>query len=286
MESSRHAALKVIALEWLARCGCSAMALEVTTPIPRWRVDAAGWCDHIPDFSEQSDWLPRRIAARPSAPLFETVASPRTASSPGVIVIECKQDRADFLRDRGDLSALLVERERLLRRQLHLEESHVKRFEPQLRQSGLTLFPQTDPWEFGASRLASYRQVLCELRRLDGRIHGGVKHCLFERYRLADRLYILAPAGMLREREVPPGWGMLETTTTAISQASRRRRGTPDSEATPVEQLSVRVVRSAPGHNGDLQRRLRFLRNIAVAASRTVTALVTTLATGPGSSVG
>lgn len=286
MESWRHAALKVIAIEWLARCGCSAMAQEVTTPIPRWRVDTAGWIDHLPEFKEQSDWLPRTAPQREHSPLFASPSPRRIASSPGVIVIECKQERSDFLRDRDDLSKLLTERDRLRRRQLHLEDSRVKLFEPHLRQSGQTLFAQTDPWEFGASRLASYREVLCELRRLDARIHGGVKHCLFQRYRLAERLYILAPAGMLREREVPPGWGLLETTTAAMARANRLRRGALESDAVRTEPLSVRVVRSAPANCGDMRRRLRFLRNIAVAASRSVTATVATLAVGPGSSVG
>lgn len=46
MESIEHLELKRLAVAWLARLGCRAVATEVRCPIARYRVDAAGWLDH------------------------------------------------------------------------------------------------------------------------------------------------------------------------------------------------------------------------------------------------
>ena len=44
-ETIQHRELKRLAVEWLRRMGCSAVATEVRCPISRWRVDVAGWFD-------------------------------------------------------------------------------------------------------------------------------------------------------------------------------------------------------------------------------------------------
>ena len=46
MESIEHLELKRLAVAWLARLGCRAIATEVRCPIAKYRVDAAGWLDH------------------------------------------------------------------------------------------------------------------------------------------------------------------------------------------------------------------------------------------------
>ena len=40
-ETIQHLELKRLAVEWLRRMGCSAVATEVRCPISRWRVDVA-----------------------------------------------------------------------------------------------------------------------------------------------------------------------------------------------------------------------------------------------------
>lgn len=227
METFDHRALKQLALTWLFDSGCRAVANEVTSAIPRWRVDAAGWR--------------------------------HTALSPETIVIECKQSRADFFRDDESLDELLKERQRLHARRAAIEDQRIKVYEPHLRAGDPGLFEEHASWDFTRSRLADYRRVLLGLRRVDQALHGETKFCLFARYRLADRLYLLAPQGMLRPREVPVGWGLLETPRRLARRALR------DSANHSVH---LRETIVAPPLVSRTDRRDRMLRNIAIAASR------------------
>jgi hypothetical protein len=81
METHAHRTLKRMALAFLRSQGCSAVATEVGCPICRYRADAAGYAD--------------------VDPLEQRRCEPR------VIVIECKQSREDFLRDRRQVDRLL-----------------------------------------------------------------------------------------------------------------------------------------------------------------------------------
>ncbi len=186
VETIDHSALKSLAIAWLFSQRCRVVATEVTTAVPRWRVDAAGW---------------REGGLRDES-----------------IAVECKQSRADFFRDDEQRDELVAERDRLLAKRRQLEESRLKVFEPHLCRRDESLFTDAADWDFTASRDDGYRRVLLDLRRVDQRLHGQTKFCLMTRYRLADRLYILAPRGMLRPREIPEGWGLLE----ALRDDSRR----------------------------------------------------------------
>lgn len=178
------------------------------------------------------------------------------------IVIECKQSRADFLRDDARLDELTRERERLLARQRDLEESLVKRYEPQLRVSGSSLFAECEQWRFEESRMAVYRKVLVALRRIDELVHGETKFCLLARYRLADRLYVAAPVGLIKPRELPKGWGLLECRRRALRTGAAR--------VSELEDLPVNETIPAPALESPEHRRIRLLRNMAVAATRSV----------------
>jgi hypothetical protein len=249
METSDHRRLKRFALEFLAHHGCSAYALEVRCPLSRWRLDAAGYLDSRPAAMEQRDGAARREAA-----------PRRTPCEPRTIIIECKQERGDFLRDGEETPRLIAERERLHLMQRRMEEERLKVLEPHLRRSGSALFPELEDWDFASSRLGGYRDVLRRLRRLDEQIHGETKFCMIARYRLADRLYIAAPRGLIRRREVPRGWGLLECPVRLLLE--------PPSlfEATAGPALTVTVV--SPEHGSGSTRRQRLLRNLAVAATR------------------
>jgi hypothetical protein len=119
------------------------------------------------------------------------------------------------------------------------------------------LFPELEEWNFSHSRVGSYRAVLNDLRRLDERMHGESKFWLMAHYRLADWLYLAAPPGMIRPREVPPGWGLIEI---APSWEARTR--------SQASMAGVRIRVPAPQHMGKPDHRLRLLRNIAVAVTR------------------
>lgn len=254
-ETLRHRELKRLAVDWLRRLGCSAVATEVRCPIARWRVDVAGWLDG-PDRKAERGRLDRLSE---EAPLFTSAEEERGTDRARTIIIECKQARSDFLRDDGDREELLRARAHLERRREEIEEQRVKPREPHLRRRGSALFPDMETWDFAASRLDSYRRVLRELRRIDKRLHGETKFGLLQRYRLADHLYLFTPSGLIRRPELPAGWGLLE------ASGMRLRHPMPIAPDAP---LPLRERVAAPALEATTEHRVRLLRNIAVAASR------------------
>lgn len=255
MESPAHQHLKLLAIGSLIRGGCVAAAAEVRCPIARHRVDVAGYLDPLPrrslgmSSSVESTWQP----LEPGEPRFERASVARS------VIVECKQSRADFLSDSRDADDLIAERERLIRVRLVLEEQILKACEPHLRQSGTRLFAELEEWDFSLSRVASYRAVIRDLRRIDQRLHGESKFWTLAHYRLADWLYLAAPVGTIHPREVPPGWGLLEVPREALDAAASGDQQLPGT-------LRVRV--QAPPLAGKPDHRARLLRNIAVALTR------------------
>ena len=244
-ESTRHLTLKDIALAWLRAAGCRAVALEVSCSFHRYRFDVLGWIDHADD--------PCAIAAF-GAPTHD-------ARGPRVIAIECKQSRADFASDDADPIELARRKAYLLERRSVIEELRVKSREPHLRNAGATLFEQLDTWEFGASRIAAYRAVVTELAAIDAKLGINAKFALLTRWRAADHLLIMAPTGLLRPREVPAGWGLLEADPRALNRSGSATAGA----MLPCSLRVPAVALASPQH-----RRVRLLRNLAVAAARGV----------------
>ncbi|MHC4272398.1 MAG: hypothetical protein ACYS1E_05215 [Planctomycetota bacterium] len=228
METNAHLQLKRLAIRFLRGLGGQAVATEVRCPIARYRVDVAGYLDRSP---------------------AEPPNGRRRRGEPATVLIECKQSRPDFLRDHREADRLLARRDELERLRRHIEEARIKTHEPHLRQTGTSLFPELEEWNFGASRLRGYRRLLRTMEAVDQQLHGETKFFVIARYRLADRLYVAAPRGMIRPRDLPRGWGLLE---------SSKRGG--DGE------LNVAV--EAPPQSAQPRHRVRLLRNIAVAASR------------------
>ena len=247
-ETTQHRELKRLAVEWLRRLGCTAVATEVRCPISRWRVDVAGWFDGAGG-DRSGD----------PGSLFGCSPEERGAERARTVVIECKQARSDFLRDDGNRDELLRTRAHLEQRRAEIEEQRVKPREPHLRRSGSALFPEMETWDFAASRLDSYRRVLRELRRVDKRLHGETKFGLLPQYHLADHLHLFTPSGLIRRPELPRGWGLLE------ASGMRLRHPMPISADAP---LPMRERIPAPALDAPVEYRLRLLRNIAVAASR------------------
>jgi hypothetical protein len=95
METLAHQTLKRMAIAFMRRQGCQAVANEVRCPISRYRVDAAGYQDSRP-------WK-----VHPS--------NTREKIEPRTIMIECKQSREDFLRDSERAAPLLELREQMER---------------------------------------------------------------------------------------------------------------------------------------------------------------------------
>lgn len=267
LETRTHRLLKSLAIAWLRSIGCRAVATEVACPIGRFRVDVAGWLDHV-----EGDALPEPIppeAVRDAGPsLFEPAAerqprSRRGPRRPRVILVECKQSRGDFFRNDDRREALLAERERLRRSARRIEELRIKRHEPHLRKVEAGLFEDAETWDFAATQIGAYRKALARIERIERDLYGRSKFDLCRRYRLGDHLLIACPRGLVRSRELPEGWGLLE-----CDRAALRRRAADDPSATTVSEASLRVRAEAPRLDCPEARRLRMLRNIAVAASR------------------
>jgi hypothetical protein len=252
MESAAHAQLKRLALGFLLAQGCLAAALEVRCPSSRYRADAAGYLDPPP----KRPW--RLFAESPEGPALPAPVVPR-ADDPKAIIIECKAERSDFLRETANHDAVLTRRAELERERLRLESEHLPRVEPHLRVSGSSLFSELETWDFAASRSGAYRAVLRELRRLDEALHGQTKFSTLCRYRVAAHFYLLAPRGLIKRRELPPGWGLLECPRAWLDAAAAGSAAAPP---------TVHVAADAPCHAPRPQVTQRLLRNIAVAATR------------------
>jgi len=252
VETDRHAILKRLGAIFLRGQGCRAVATEVRVPASRYRADVAGYLDRLPT-------RPRaRQGGEPPAPPGPLVreARPKTA------IIECKQSRSDFLRDVADTQRLLRERERLEAHRIELEEHRIKPHEPELRRTGNYLFGELEEWDFTSSRLATYRRVLAELRSIDAQLYGQTKFWLMARYRVADYLFLIAPAGMLRRRELPVGWGLLECPRAWLAKAER------SPAAAWQEPVTIHVACPGVERQSKPEFQARLLGNIAAAATR------------------
>ena len=273
METRTHRRLKSLAIDWLRSIGCREVATEVACPIGRFRVDVAGWLDHV-----EGESLPEPRAPEPHGDagpsLFEAAASTdrrartrRGPRRPRVILVECKQSRGDFLRNDETREALLAERERLRRSARRIEELRIKRHEPHLRKVEAGLFEDAESWDFASTRIGAYRDALARIERIERDLYGRSKFDLCRRYRLGDHLLIASPRGLVRPRELPEGWGLLE-----CDRAALRRRESADPSGPAAEPASLRRRVEPPRLDCPEPRRLRMLRNLAVAASRAATA--------------
>ena len=278
METFEHLELKRLAVAWLVRIGCRAVATEVRCPISRYRVDVAGWLDHAEGELLDAGGLE---ADRPgiSASLFTNGRRPASTKGPRrprTIVVECKQSRSDFVRDDRDADRLKKRLASLRRTRERFERRLIPEAEPHLRESGGSLFPELERWDFEGSRTSAYQRTLRLIERIEKRLHGETKFHTMPRYRLADHLYLFTPANMLATTEVPTGWGLVE--------CGRRRLRRGAGELGELDDLPLRERIACPSLDSPSSRRQRLLRNIAVAASKSVireAAAATTRATTP-----
>lgn len=209
-ESKRHRELKRLGTEWLHGQGCRATATEVRLPLSPYRVDLAGY--------------------RPSG---------RMGVWGETFVLECKQSRADFLRDASAEGAALAEREGVgeeVERLRVLLGAHL----PECRQ-GVSLFREYDEYDFGELRHERWRRLVNRLALLERKLAGGVKFSRIARYGAANFCYLVVEEGVLSDLlEVPVGWGCLAR-----------------------EEGALRLQREAPRLASGDAARLAFLERVA-----------------------
>jgi hypothetical protein len=184
-ETPQHALLKRLALCWAQGQGFRVGATEVALPQLRVRLDAAA-C---------------RPAKRGSAAL------PGAGIAGVTAIFECKQGRADFLRD-SRCSERIGCRLRVLHEQLALYEASMRVHLPSLRESD-ALFPEFDGFRFEAAGFAPYDHLRKQVRRLSGQLHAQTKFADLLRWRAAHLHYVVAEEGVACVHELPSGWGLL-----------------------------------------------------------------------------
>ena len=163
-------------------------APEVSFPHRRFRVDLAACCP---------------VRKVPSRPPRESITSILKAAA----VFECKQVRADLIRDnrRRDLVSsrlkALEARRVQLESLLHLHLPHLA--------NGESLLPEFDSYRLRDYRHLGYQKLVRQIaiaRR--GLIHGTKFDRLLS-YRLANLHYLVVDENVLAPHEVPAGWGLL-----------------------------------------------------------------------------
>jgi hypothetical protein len=160
-------------------------------------------------------------------------------------VFECKQARADLLKDAHAEVKTRARLEELVARRTKLEEL-LATHRPDLRR-GETLFPEFDSWDFSGLEHQAYRAVLKELAAVQEHMLRGTKFARMFRYQCADFLYLVVEDGIFAEGEIPAGWGLL------------RREGDGLELARPPVALEA-----VP------EQRLALLESIGIAAMRAV----------------
>jgi hypothetical protein len=182
-ESSAHRYLKRLSLAWAAERGFSIAATEVSVPrLGFCRLDVAAY--------------------RPGRDREE-------ARSHGTLAIfECKQSRADFLRDTRCETETLSRLETLGAR-LGTYEEFLRRHHPTLR-NGEELFPEFDSYRFESLGYEPYDELRAEMAAITRRLHSCTKFSRLARWQAANLHYVVAEPGVARPCELPAGWGLLE----------------------------------------------------------------------------
>jgi hypothetical protein len=212
-ETLAHRELKRLALAWALEHGFSLAGCEVRVPKSGYRADVVA-------------------------------ATPRLWSTEGrVALFECKQARADFLRDQADEPALRAEAYQLSERLLSLR-AILAVHRPDLRR-GESLFAEYDEYNFQDLRHDGFHEAENALALIQRKLVGAVKFARLRRYAAADHLYLVTESEVLAEHEIPVGWGWL----VRVDQAIELRRAPTRMEIT-------------------LEQRLGWLEQIARAGTR------------------
>lgn len=211
-ETQRHRHLKTLALAWAQANGFPICAPEVRVPRSGYRADVAAY-------------MPQRYAA------LDSGGGARTA------VFECKQSRADLLKDAHAEHATRIRLAELNARRRSLEDMFAVH-RPDLRR-GEALWPEYDSWDFSTLEHRTYRGVLSELETVQRRVLRGTKFSRMFRYQCADLLYLVVEDGIFAEAEIPAGWGLLIRSGSETGDELKLRRAPAKLDATPDQRSAL-----------------------------------------------
>lgn len=210
-ETEAHRGLKGLAVEWAKANGFRIAAEEVRVPKSGYRADVAA------------------IGKGPAA---------RCA------VFECKQARADLLKDAHDDQDTKKELSRLIRRKKRLE-SLLAVHRPDLRR-GDSLFAEYDAWDFSGLAHKGYHALLAEIAAVQTRASKGTKFSKMLKYHCADFLYLVVEDDIFAEAEIPAGWGLLVRRGEALEPRRKPAKLAPsdDQRRAVLEAIALRATRA------------------------------------------
>jgi hypothetical protein len=211
-ETTRHARLKRLAFLWAQAHGYSACAMEVSLPRCRYRADIAAY--------------------RPLSKKDESTA-----------IFECKQALGDLRKDNCHSESARKLLDALCQRRQVLE-NNLRVHYPNLRIND-SLFPEFTSHDFTAIGHRGYTRVLRQLSALQNRLYDCTKFDKLTRYRCANLFFLVLPAELFRDSEIPVGWGALV-----------ERNGT------------LTIMRNPVWHETTAEDRIRVLQRIAIAGTR------------------
>lgn len=193
-ESPAHLELKRLALVWAQANGYPIAGAEVSLPNLRFRLDAAAYRPgslRVLRFDEK-----RGVHRHVTLPSVGLAA-----------VFECKASRADLVRD-CRLSVQLLERIRILTETRIELEAQLRIQCPSLL-NGDSLWPEYETAAYERSDHPSYRKIVRTLATLSRQVHGQTKMENLFRWNAANLHYLVVEPDLIRDHEVPPGWGLL-----------------------------------------------------------------------------
>ncbi len=176
-ETQAHRELKRLAFQWALEHGLPVAGYEVRVPKSGYRAD---------------------VAALSRDPLGEA----------GVVALfECKQCRADLIRDHADEAAVRIRSVELAARVGELR-AMIAVHRPDLRR-GVSLFAEFDEYDLAGLRHETLHALERELAVLQSKLTHCVKFARLSRYHAADHLYLVTEREIVEVHEVPVGWGWL-----------------------------------------------------------------------------
>ena len=220
-ETLAHQELKRLAVAWARDNGFRIAAAEVRVPKSGYRADVAA--------------IGRGERAR-------------------CAVFECKQARADLLKDAHDDAATKQKLAALLERRATLE-ALLGAHRPDLRR-GEALFAEFDAWDFSSLEHKGYHALLMEISMWQTRMKQGTKFSKMLRYRSADFLYLVVEDDIYAEAEIPAGWGLLvrngevlelRRKPAALDAGERQRRALLESIALKATRIIVAPKQTKDG---------------------------------------
>jgi hypothetical protein len=176
VKTTRHARLKRLALLWAQARGYSACAMEVSLPRCRYRADVAAYRS-----------LPKKFGS--------------------TAIFECKQALCDLRRDNCHSESARKLLDAVCHRRQVLE-NNLRVHYPNLRIND-SLFPEFTSHDFMAIGHRGYTRVLRQLNTLQNRLYDCTKFDKLMRYRCANLFFLVLPAELFRDSEIPVGWGAL-----------------------------------------------------------------------------